>query len=1076
MACGAALGRACAACGAPHAEGARFCGQCGRPFDAVGEPRAPVQDVAGERRQLTVLFCDLVGSTALGERLDPEDLRDVVASYQAVCEEAVRRFDGYVAQYLGDGVLVYFGYPVAFDNSAESAVRAGLAIQEGLAVLNAAHGSAFAARVGVHTGEVVIGEMGAGVHRERLALGGTTNVAARLQGVADPGTVVISDATLRLVSGLFVTQALGVPELKGVDLKLHVYRVIQGSGVRSRLDAATSLTRLVGRSHELELLAARWQQACDGAGQVVVVSGDPGVGKSRLLRTFRERVAGTPHTELSAQCSSHTANSAFHPVIELMQEGFAFEPTATPAQKSELIERGFAFPGIDLAETIPFMASLLGLPSSPRFPLLDMSPELQRSKTLEALVAIPVGLCELQPLLFVLEDLHWADPSSLEFLGLLIDRLVGSRALIVLTARPEFEPHKSFHRSRTTTIALSRLSAQESAALVHAVAEREMPEPVVQEIVDRADGVPLYIEELTRAVLDGGLLEARGEDFVLTGSVQDLGIPATLQDSLMARLDRLSATKAVAQMAAALGREFDYALIEAVSSLDVPSLRTALRQLVAAEMLYQRGALPGASFSFRHALMVDIAYQSQLLSTRRELHARIAETIESRFPERAQQRPEEMVRHCVQAGLSAKAVDYSEKAAAHARARFAHHEAAAHFQRALEQLARLPAGTERDARDIALQLGLGNELASLHGYTDPRTLAIYQRVRALNDSLGEGPQQLAGWIGIAAHATHASTFPELIEAGRNILRIAEPLPIPQLHALGHLLAGIGSMTVALADAMEHLEQAARLASEHEIPPQTPHDPDLEIAARSTLQLAFLSLGRFDDYLEQEQLCLARARRLGHAASLGLTLTMASAASQMAGDAEKTLRFASEGFELSRERGFTAWQWQNLLRVGWAKLVLADASFANEVEEARAGLAQAGALSTEAPQELFAAQALMEVGDYDEAWACCDRAERVAEQRGEGALAATVSLRRGVLLRRQRRDDEAIGHLRKAAANFGRDRGIWNVEAAAELAELLLDRGERDEARRELDAALAGVRGGAQVAIVRRARELRATLD
>jgi len=1070
--CGAALAGVCAACGAPHLGGARFCAECGRPLGMAKAAPAPLPEVQslGERRQLTVLFCDLVGSTALGERLDPEDLRELVASYQKVCESAVRRFDGHVAQYLGDGVLVYFGYPVAYDNSAESAVRAGLAIQEGLAALNAEHGLTLAARVGIHTGEVVIGEMGAGAHRERLALGGTTNVAARLQGIAEPGAVVISETTLRLVSGLFVTQALGTPELKGIDGKLAAHGVLRGTGVRSRLEAATSLSRLVGRDHELGLLAARFEQACEGAGQVVIIRGDAGVGKSRLLRSFRERIAESPHTELSAQCSSYEADNAFHPLVEIIREGFAFGPSETTERKIDLLERAFVFPGIDLAETVPFLASLLALPQSPRFPLLDMTPELQRSKTLEALVSVAIGLSELQPLLFVLEDVHWADPSTLEFLALLVDRLASSRALLLLTSRLEFEPPKAFHGSRSTTIALSRLSTRESASLVHAVAGREMPEVVVGEIVARADGVPLYIEELTRAVLDGGLLQARGDDFVLTGSVEDLGIPATLQDSLMARLDRLSSTKAVAQVAAALGREFDYTLIEAVAPLDVPSLRTALAQLVAAEVLTQRGALPGASFTFRHALMVDIAHQSQLLSTRRVLHSRIAEVIETRFPERAQERPEEMVRHCIQAGLHAKAVDYSDRAAGRARARFGHHEAAEHFRRALEQLAQLPADTQRDTREIALQLGLGNELTSLHGFHDPRTLAAFARVRALNDGLGEGPQQLPGWIGIATHAMQASTFPQLIEAGLNILRIAEPLPVPPLHALGHLLVGIGKMTTAFAAAGPHLEQAARIAAEHEISPQTPYDPDLEIAARSTLETAFVVQCRFDDYLEQERLCLERARRLGHAASLALALTMSSAASQMAGDAEKTLRLAREGYELSRERGFTAWQWQNLLRVGWAKLVLGEAGASRDVAEARSGLARAGALSSEAPQELFAAQALMEAGDLDEAEACCDRAERVATERGEGGLMATVSLRRGQLRRRQGRADEALAQLRQAARSE-----IPSMEAGLELAQLLFERGERDEARRVLDVTLAGTSGGAELPFVRRARELRAAL-
>jgi class 3 adenylate cyclase len=575
---------------------------------------------AAELRQLTVLFCDLVDSTPLSARLDAEALREVVRAYQEHAAEVIGRYEGHIAQYLGDGLLVYFGYPQAHEDAAERAVRAGYEIPLALGRLNERlqreSGLRLAVRVGIHTGPVVVGEMGGGDRRETLALGETTNIAARLQGVAEPDAVVISHATLRLVPGLFVTEDLGTPGLKGVEEPIQAHRVLQPSGIRSRLEAASRLTPLVGRDQELGLLLDRWEQVEEGEGQAVLLSGEAGVGKSRLLQAIRERVAETPHTWLECQASPYARDSAFQPMIELVQQACGFRETDPSEQKLERLEAGLVLAGLRAAELVPLLAPLLSLslPDSYRRPALG--PELQRRETIEALAAWTLALGQRQPVVMVFEDLHWCDPATLEVVGRLLEQIPTARVLTLLSFRPEFEPPWPA-RSHVTPIAVGRLRSGAATQMIAATAEdRALPGPVVERILERAGGIPLFVEELTKSVLESGILAPRADRYELTGELEELSIPTTLQDSLMARLDRLSAAKEVAQLGAALGREFSYELMAAVAELDEPTLRQGLARLVEAELVYQRGAPPAATYSFKHALIQETAYGSLLRSSR----------------------------------------------------------------------------------------------------------------------------------------------------------------------------------------------------------------------------------------------------------------------------------------------------------------------------------------------------------------------------------------------------------------------------------------------------------------------------
>jgi class 3 adenylate cyclase len=664
-------------------------------------PRITPRPQEAERRQLTVLFCDLADSTRLAGQLDPEDLREVVLAYQGTCVEVLQRFDGHVAQYLGDGLLVYFGYPQAHEDDAQRAVRTGLGILDAMGAQNTRleqpQGVRLAVRIGIHTGPVVVGTMGSGGRHEQLALGETPNLAARLQSLAAPDTVAISATTHRLVQGYFRCDDLGSPSLKGVEAPMRVYRVVEESAAQSRLDVAgaSGLTPLVGREHEVGLLRERWAQSRDGLGQVVLLSGEAGIGKSRLVRVLTERVADEGALWLTLRCSPYHTNSAFYPVIEHLQRLLQWHRNETPEARLATLEQALQTVGLPLAEVIPLLAALLSLPVPEHYLPLVLSPQRQKQKTLEALVAWLLAETARQPVLAVWEDLHWADPSTLELLELLLDHVPTARLLLVLTSRPEFRPSWA-PRSYVTQLTLTRLSRHQSEEMVVRVTGgKPVPAEVLAQVVAKTDGIPLFVEELVKTILEAGLVQEDAGRYVLTGPLPPLAIPATLQDALMARLDRLAVVKEMAQLGAVLGREFAYELLQAVAPLDEATLQQALARLVEAELLYQRGLPPQATYVFKHALIQDAAYQSLLKSTRQQFHQRIAQVLAQRFPETVETQPELLAHHYTEAGLIAQALPYWQQAGQHALGRSAYVEALSHLHKGLEVLRVLPDTMER---------------------------------------------------------------------------------------------------------------------------------------------------------------------------------------------------------------------------------------------------------------------------------------------------------------------------------------------------------------------------------------------
>jgi class 3 adenylate cyclase len=681
-ACGAALPGRCTSCGAAIRSGAKFCPACGKRLTAsdrgpsAATSAAPTSHIvsggaSAERRQLTVMFCDLVDSTVLSARLDPEDMRDVLRVYHDGCASVVARFEGFVAKYMGDGVLVYFGYPHAHEDDAERAVRAGLALVEiiGAIALPLRGEPKLQIRVGVATGLVVVGDLiGSGAAQEEAVVGETPNLAARLQGLAAPDTVVIAADTRRLTGGLFEYRDLGAATLKGFADPVRAWQVVGPSAIESRFEAlraASSSMPLIGRDEELDLLMRRWQQAKEGDGRVVLLSGEPGIGKSRVTEAIEERLSGEPHARLRFFCSPHHGDAPLHPIVSQLEHAAGFERDDDAERRLAKLEAILTPKTKEMKHATALLADLLSI-GGDRYPALNLNPQRRKEGTLEALFAQLAGLAAHRPVLMVFEDVHWIDPISLELLELTVERVQSLRVLLIITFRPEF-PSTWTGDAHVTTLALNRLGRQHGAELVKRLTgNKQLPSAILDQITAHADGVPLFVEELTKAVLESGLLRDAGDRYVSTGPVPPLAIPTTLHASLMARLDRLAPIREVAQIGAAIGREFSYELLAALVPLPESTLQEAVERLVRSELVFCRGRPPSATYTFKHALIRDAAYATLLRSRRQELHARIAKMLEDRFPETVEMHPEILAHHWSQAGLVEKAAFYAGRTWLHA--------------------------------------------------------------------------------------------------------------------------------------------------------------------------------------------------------------------------------------------------------------------------------------------------------------------------------------------------------------------------------------------------------------------------
>ena len=888
------------------------------------EPRAP----EAERRQLTVLFCDLVDSTVLASQLDPEDWREVVRAYQDTCATVIARFEGHIAQYLGDGLLVYFGYPQAHEDDAQHAVRAGLGIVEAMRTLNR-HlaqntGVRLAGRIGVHTGLVVVGAIGGGGRQEQLAVGETPHLAARLQGLAEPDTVVISAVTYRLVQGFFVCRALGSHTPTGVLMAAPVYRVLGESGMQTRLEVAglSGLTPLVGRKQEIELLLERWAQVKEGLGQVVLLRGEAGIGKSRLVQALKAHLADEPYARLEGRGSPNNQHSPLYPVMIHLHRLLRWRPEDGPEQKLQKLEAALEQYGLLRPDVVPLLATLLALPLPERYPPLSLTPQQQRQKTLEALLEWLLQEAKQQPVLYILEDLHWVDPSTLELLGLIIDQGSTARIMTLLTCRPEFDPPWDV-RAHLTSRALSRLPRPEVEVMIDRLTGgKTLPPQVRQQVMAKTDGVPLFVEELTKMVLESGLLREQEDHYDLTGPLPPLAIPDTLHDSLMARLDQLHTGKAVAQLGATLGRSFSYALLQAVSHMDEGRLQHALAALVQAELLYRRGVPPQATYRFKHALIQDAAYQSLLKSTRQQYHQRNAQVLEAQFPETAAIQPELLAHHYTEAGLRSQAIVYWQRAGHRALERSAHLEAISHLTKGLEVLKTLPVTPEGTRQELDLQTVLGPALIATKGYAALEVEQAYARARALCQQLGEAPQLFPALFGLRLFYQQRAEFRSARELEEQLFRLAQHVEDPALLLVSHQALGTSAYWLGeLARARAHLEQGIAL-----------YDPEQHrvltfraIQNPGVASLAFVgrvlwTLGFPDQALRRSDKALSLARELAHPFSLVYALSCAAVLHQLRREWPAAQARAEATMALAREQGFTLWLAMGTILQGWARAV------------------------------------------------------------------------------------------------------------------------------------------------------------
>jgi class 3 adenylate cyclase/predicted ATPase len=778
--------------------------------DLGDDTPARIAATEAERRQITVMFCDLVGSTALSATLDPEDMRDVIRAYQDACAAVVSRYDGFVAKYMGDGVLVYFGFPTAHEDDAERAIHTGLGIVEAVAALE----RDLAVRVGIATGTVVVGDIvGEGASREAAITGETPNLAARLQAIAGPGEVVIAESTRALAGRLFALADLGRHTVKGLDDPVALWRVDRARAAESRFEAARTgrLTSFVGRDHEIALLLDRWERAKEGEGQVVLLSGEAGIGKSRIFQMLRQHLAGEPCTRLRYQCSPHYEASALQPIIGQLERAAEFAAEDTAAAKLDKIEAMLAHSTDDVAATAPLIAGLLSVPFDDRYAAPSVPAQRLKDLTLEALTNQLAGLAARQPVLMIFEDVQWVDPTTLELLGAMLERVQGARILAVITFRPEFEVPWRGH-GHVTMLTLNRLTRSQCGNMVARVTEgRSLPEEVMDQIVAKTDGVPLFVEELTKTVLESGLLEDRGDRFALTGPLPSLAIPATLKDSLMARLDRLSSVRELAQTCAAIGREFSGRLLAEVVPGDWDALERGLAQLVEAELIFRRGAGSDAHYVFKHALVQDTAYESLLRSNRMALHRRIAEALERAFPETAEAEPEILAHHYAEAAMVAPAIEHWRRAADRSSARSANHEAVSHLEKALALLATLPAAPERDDAELDMTLKLGGCQLMAKGHGAPEVEAAFSRAMALCRTAGRSTQLDRALFGLWRYYIVVPDFPSCHEMAREMLALGERDGDPVATVLGHYTAGTTQLFCGeLASARSSLDRALEI--------------------------------------------------------------------------------------------------------------------------------------------------------------------------------------------------------------------------------------------------------------------------
>ena len=1020
---------------------------------------APKTASAAERRQVTVMFADLVGSTELSVRMDPEDLRDIISTYHNCVTETVRRFGGFVAKFMGDGVLIYFGYPEAHEDDPDRAVRSALELIVGVSALKAR--VLLQIRIGIATGVVIVGDLiGSGDAQEHGIVGETPNLAARLQVIAAPNRVVIADGTRKLLGNLFELQDLGAKDLKGIQGTVRAWAVLRPSSVASRFEAlhASALTPLVGREEELELLLRRWSRAKSGEGQVVLLSGEAGIGKSRLAFALLQQLAREPHIRLRYVCSPQHTDSALYPIISQLIHAAGLEDDDSPQAKLDKLDWLLAQSSTS-SEDASLVAELLSLPNDGRYPPAEVEPQLRRQRTLQAFCSQLESLARTNPVLTIFEDAHWTDPTSLELFGRVVDMAVSQRLLILVTFRPEFSP-PWIGRPHVSALTLNRLTRRDIDSLIEGViGNRSLRADIRQDIIDRTDGIPLFVEEMTKAVLDAEG-EREAQRAVAGAPTSLVAVPASLQASLMSRLDRLGpAAKDVAQVGAAIGREFPHMFLAAVVRKPEPELNSDLDRLIGAGLLFRQGTPPHASYLFKHALVQDAAYSTLLREPRRALHARIAETLESQFAELAESQPELLARHYTKADLIEKSARLWGKAGQRSQERSALVEAAEQLSQAMAQIATLPSTPELRREQIILQVALLNTLMHVKGYGAPETKAAVAQVRTLIEQaerLGETPDDpsllLSALFGqwIVNFISFDGDVVRELAARFLVLGEKEGTAVPLIvghRTMGSTLAFMGDLVQARA----HYNEALALyrPAEHRRL-MTRFGQDLRVTCLGFRSMASWLLGYPETALEDADYALKEARQIEHAATLMFTLNFPILVNTYCGNYDAANELLKELTGLADEKGAPFRKAEGVLRRGYVLTLTGQA--AKAVEMVSNGIVlwrSAGSTIFTPEHEFMLATAHADAGQFDEAWRCISKAMTAMQATKERWCEAEANRVAGEIALKSPERDVA-----KARAYFEHSLTVaraqqaksWELRTAMSMARLLSDQGKRQTAR------------------------------
>ncbi len=1040
--CGASLPSVCFACRHGNPSQAKFCANCGAMLVAFSPPQ---QASPAERRQLTVMFCDLVGSTALSVRLDPEDLREVIVAYQKYVAETVARFGGFVAKYMGDAVLVYFGYPQAQEHDAERAVRAGLEVLKGLCERDWPSNIVPQVRVGIATGLVVVGGLaGEGVAQEHEVIGETPNLAARLQEFAKPDTVVIEANTRRLTGGLFDYRDLGSVSLKGFAKPSQAMQVIGLGTTESRFEALheAGVLPLMGRNQELALLLQRWDEAKSGKGRVVLLSGEAGIGKSRLAAALHEEIAIGPHRRLRYFCSPHHTDSALHPVIAQFGRAAAFEREDDPAAKLDKLQALLSH-GAASTEDALLIAELLSLANiDRRYPRLDLAPQQRKQRTLEAIWRQIQALARRQPILMIVEDAQWIDPTSLELLDYAIKQAPRSPIMILVTFRPDFiAPWVG--RKDVHAVVLNRLGRHAVRALVeHVEGSAALPHEMVEEIVERTDGVPLFIEELTKAVVEAGPAET---GLLMAVPAAQHHIPSTLHASLTNRLDRLGPAKELAQVGAVIGRRFSYELLAAVANRNETELHAMLEQLTAAGLVFRQGALPQATFLFKHALVQDVAYSGLLRATRQQLHARIAAILEAEFPETA---PELLAQHWAQAGEAERAVSHWQNAGTQAIRRCANREAIAQLTKGLRMLDHLPERIERDRIELGLQLLLAEALMADKGWTAPEMFPCYARARELCERTGDTKGLFPVLYGQFSHHLSRGEADAAHGLALETLQLTEGTEDPALSSMAHCILAMSLFSRGeLVTARHHLETALSIDQ----PDSHSHTflaPGHNVAIASMwLGLTLLLLG----YPEQASLRIGAglhaARSLSNPHTVAHALALACRYHSVLGEIDALGEATEELAALAAEHEFPFYAAAAAIYRGWVLSERRDDS--RGIELLRAGMADFVDLGASALRPYIwgkIAVLAAAAGSRQDGLDLLDNGLEQVKDTGQRWCEAELYRAKGELLLSGPPAAAEAWFQRAIATARRQDAKFWELRVACSLGRLWRDQGKHDEAR------------------------------